>query len=1277
MKRTAVIVMAIVLALWLGGVVLVAAVQSRPTPAGDGMVRHATPRVLFGRQNSHISLNQAIQSAAECAMRPDDVRVVLLLDRSGSMAQGNAFTEALGAARRFIDSVDLAAMQLAIVFFDDEAFVGSPFASDKSALLAALQGVASSGGTNLDAGLIAAAKLLQGSPNTTAAQPVIIILTDGGADNPDDASQTAQQLAAGHVRLITIGLGQANDVFLVDLVAQPGDFHDAATPSDLQEIYSSLATEISPAIATNVTLTETVSPAFAVVTQTVMPPVDTQGNRLVWRTAALLEDHLSLEYAVSPRSLGLHTLNEEATMLTYTDCLHQAVLVTLQAGPTLIALPSTSVLALLAALTLLMPIGLLLFGGGRFNKSGREQLPAPGREPGYDTQPPPDPIPAWIKHLDEKKVLTLDREHLAAGDLAPTVIIGIGPIGRFVLSQVGQLLRSRYGPTLPQNVRLLQIDVHDRSTAQPLPERPTFLEPAEWVLLTPHLTEIGDSVQRYPQDWPHLDWYNGAQPDYDRARGRLALFDDLKDGADSSRLWKSLSSALQGLPSPKLRVVGSTFDDVSSGVLIDIARLLQIIRGASEDVELWLTGPVGEDWSERLHDPRRKVRASEQIARTLATLRELERFQRNARTPFHYVTASNAQDQLYGEVNAAVVQTIFLFEKGDPKMSVADHLTSLADALLATLHNSTQQVMDRLLTSHRATAFEIVNREQMGMACTLATYAVRMPGGPIERALAWRMLYDLLFEQRLGLLPQAQLDEDGSYIDYDPEKLLRKKPEEQAAEQAEIGNFVKANRRRLLTPEFYAVLAHRVSDLLNGEGNGVILPELGRAGGLIKARRWLRALKNELSVVEPEAVQVAERLRHELEEWSDFLTETVHLVVRRQLEESQRAIQALAGQTGRVWVMQKEGEWPIYKSSFRPWTTGEPGMNTSGEPLLRAAGRFGWQVVYDEIGRRWQVTLVAPPSAYIWQDEPEDVERYMLPREVQPFLQALYPYTQALAGNGQTDYVLKLASALTPSEWVARVTPSLRPSGEPINAVEASRLMGGNVTTSLLLVAPIADTAEQLRYSLATAPGAGTVAFCGTADPSAVTLLFLRGRVPLPTYRRYNQEAWEEVVLPSLYVWRGEQIAAQRELPGQRLNLEFVSWLQREPILIDLFAQAYLLDLVEQGAQQAQMPGLGKVRGGRVGELLAAVLGEDSTPLPDTLRHAPDKARALRDLAVAVQQEKEKYQQAPGIGEYVTWARENLIEPLRQDTATHGAASRERNFAIYLEALARRWEKAA
>lgn len=1280
LKRWAVILTVLALALWLGGVVLAALVQARPASTSAGMVRDAAPRVLFGQQNSRVSLNHIIPTRAECAARPD-AWVVLVLDRSSSMAEGSALAEATAAARQFVNLVDLTKVQLAIIFFADQAFTGASFSQERSVLLASLQGVVPAGGTNLNVGLQAVARLFGAIPGAGDSQRAVILLTDGLTNDTEGVLDTTRQLAAGGVRMIAVGLGQADVGFLSQLVGQPQDFYVAPTPNDLYAVYRSLATEISPAIATQVALTESLNPTFTVLTQTVTPTVIFRGNDLLWRTETLTNGEVSLAYTVTPRALGLHPVNQEATMLTFVDCLNQPVVLVLSPGPTLLALPSTPVLALLAALTLLAPPGLLLFGSRRAGKQGEQaRPPSPDRVSDTDIgTPAPDPTPAWITRLDEKKILTLDREYQATGDLAPTVIIGIGEIGRFVLSQVAQLLRSRYGPTLPNNVRLLQIDVIDRGAGQPLPERPAFLDPAEWVLLTPYLTRFGENVQRNPQDWVHLNWYNGAQPDFERARGRLALFDDLKNGADDSSVWQRLSQVLQGLTSPKLRVVGSTFDDVSSGSLIDITRLLQIARGSSQDVELWLAGPLGEDWSDRLHDPRRKVRASEQTARTLATLRELERFQRNARIPFHFVPRANVQDQFYGEVNAAVVQTLFLFEKSDPKMSVADHLTSIADALLATLHVSARQELDRLLTTHRAAAFDIVNSDQIGMACTLVTYAVRMPGGPLQRAVAWRMLYELLFEQRVGLLPQVGLNENGTYTDMDPEELLRRGPEEQAAEQAEISAFVRSNRRRLLTPEFRAVVAHRVSALMNGERMGAALPQVARVGGLLRAERWVRALKNELRLVEPEAVAAVERLRQQLEEWREFLTETVQPVVWQQLVQSQQAITDLGSQTGRIWVAPAQGEWSLYKETIRPWTIGEPDINAAGEPLLRAAQRFGWQIAFDESGRHCQVSLIAPPPDYVWQGEATDVGRYILPQEPAPLVQALHRYVRALATNERANrYVLQLArEKLPPGEWVSRVVPKLRPEGDLIDDAEASRLMKGAVDAELFLVAPQDDLAGQLRTALEGARGAPSkVKLCSTADPSAVTLLFVRSRVPLITYNLYSQTVWrDELPLPGLYVWRGEQIAADMERgAGQRLGLEFVSWLERDAQLLDLFAQAYVLDLVELGSLQADVPGVGKVQGGRVGQLLAALLGEDSQPLPDTLRRSGDKERALRALTDAVAREKKRYQQSPGMEAYLIWARENLIEPLRQVEGERGYALRERNFTIYLDALARRWE---
>ncbi|MBK7177300.1 MAG: hypothetical protein IPH82_08945 [Chloroflexi bacterium] len=93
--------------------------------------------------------------------------------------------------------------------------------------------------------------------------------------------------------------------------------------------------------------------------------------------------------------------------------------------------------------------------------------------------------------LAEAQNATIDES-----ELTPTVIVGLGETGRTVLSQIARTLRSRYGGQMPEQVRLLQIDILPEQTTSLDWQKPRYLADDEWVMLTPNLKEMQTFLQK-------------------------------------------------------------------------------------------------------------------------------------------------------------------------------------------------------------------------------------------------------------------------------------------------------------------------------------------------------------------------------------------------------------------------------------------------------------------------------------------------------------------------------------------------------------------------------------------------------------------------------------------------------------------------------------------------------------------------------------------------------------------------------------------------------------
>lgn len=158
---------------------------------------------------------------------------VLLVDRSGSMHGPQSehaadaaliMLEALAGAARDIDDaqmrtgVDLGVgLRTCLIVFDAEATVVKPLAAGiDDASRAALHGAVRrpSGATNDGAALHAAAAALGLAPGMSPSEPdglerrrIVILISDGGTNDPHAAAREAQRLRASGVHLWGIGLG--------------------------------------------------------------------------------------------------------------------------------------------------------------------------------------------------------------------------------------------------------------------------------------------------------------------------------------------------------------------------------------------------------------------------------------------------------------------------------------------------------------------------------------------------------------------------------------------------------------------------------------------------------------------------------------------------------------------------------------------------------------------------------------------------------------------------------------------------------------------------------------------------------------------------------------------------------------------------------------------------------------------------------------------------------------------------------------------------------------
>ena len=222
----------------------------------------------------------SLTAAPDIVSNPTDI--VLILDRSGSMA-GSALANLKNGAKAFIDIIDEATdgtqdgqigsgSRIAVVSFASTATQDTQLITSVADLKAAVDALTAGGSTNHADAFTKASELLA-APSTNAR--VMVMFTDGETTVGPDPSPIAAAARAAGVIIYAIGLSGRGGVdvsALEDWASKPASSYVAITPDDaeLEELFKDLARNIARPGATDVVVTDTVSPCFRI-TSVAMP----------------------------------------------------------------------------------------------------------------------------------------------------------------------------------------------------------------------------------------------------------------------------------------------------------------------------------------------------------------------------------------------------------------------------------------------------------------------------------------------------------------------------------------------------------------------------------------------------------------------------------------------------------------------------------------------------------------------------------------------------------------------------------------------------------------------------------------------------------------------------------------------------------------------------------------------------------------------------------------------------------------------------------------------
>ncbi len=206
--------------------------------------------------------------------------VMLVLDRSGSMADEGKMGAAKQAIRVFLSQMDFSQEKAGIASFAGSATLDHILSQNRSSLEAALNGLVADGSTAIGEGIAVAQTELESNRHVPGHTRVIVLLSDGNNFAGRDPLAAAASAKTTGIRIVTIGLGSNADANLLRHVASASDdYYYAPGPDALAELYRVIAGKVrcnpsspNPTSTSTPTLTPTPTATATSTTPTPIPP---------------------------------------------------------------------------------------------------------------------------------------------------------------------------------------------------------------------------------------------------------------------------------------------------------------------------------------------------------------------------------------------------------------------------------------------------------------------------------------------------------------------------------------------------------------------------------------------------------------------------------------------------------------------------------------------------------------------------------------------------------------------------------------------------------------------------------------------------------------------------------------------------------------------------------------------------------------------------------------------------------------------------------------------
>jgi hypothetical protein len=545
-----------------------------PSPGSRRLVRTSDRRFAFVHQNVAVDLWAAGKGLPSESRQSLPSRVVLVLDRSGSMGSGpgSSLEHSRQAAVTFVKNVISEFCHLGVVVFDDEAATLHACSANEATVLAALHNVRPGGGTDIALGLRQARQSFAEMPLLPPeTQRVVVLLSDGGSAG-EPALQAAQELKDEDIRLVTIGLGSyADRQLLPRLASSDEDCFFTLDAKDLGRLYEVISSTLEEMLGFRCDIAEAVDnhDVFLSSTGDLAPySVNFNAGTARWFLPGIGASAKKIPYQVVPRRSGWYRIASAPATLDMVDKDGRSQHDESNRSPYLLVLPR---FGWPLSFLVLNPLWWMLF-----------QRRAQPIQVKLLDDPEPVKLPA------ARPVEVTPRESQRQNVLPPTLVVGLGGTGHWVL----QALRCHLGQLTPAATGSLPKFLWIDTGPQPEDAETTVfgapIGEQDRVLLPDNLEPLFRRLQRSDPP-PHLEWLDVERElqtlrphDFDlaegthgrRVLGRAALYRHLED--DEPALLAALDARLADYDDPfRIVVVANPAGGTGSGMLFDILVLLK------------------------------------------------------------------------------------------------------------------------------------------------------------------------------------------------------------------------------------------------------------------------------------------------------------------------------------------------------------------------------------------------------------------------------------------------------------------------------------------------------------------------------------------------------------------------------------------------------------------------------------------------------------------------------------------------------------------------------